>query len=134
MSTLAVAAIKSLSSAAPTFQNSSGTEKGQLTNAWLTLNGIGTINIDDSFNISSVTDEGTGKYFVNFSNSFANANYCHAAFCREDSSNGNRGQVVVVGARTAPTAGQTRIFSIDTNGSANPRDCGQVCIMFVGDS
>ena len=101
--------------------------------AWLTLNGIGTISISDSYRISSVSDEGTGKYFVNFSDSFANANYCHAAFCREDGSNGNRGQVVVVGARTNPTTSQTRIFSIDTNGSANPRDCGQICIMFAGD-
>ena len=33
--------------------------------AWLTLNGIGTISIDDSYRISSVSDEGTGKYFVN---------------------------------------------------------------------
>ena len=123
-----------------TIQNTSGgssstpeqIEQGR-TKAWLTLNGTGTINVDDSFGISSVTDEGTGEYFVNFSTDFANANYCHAAFCREDDSNGARGQVVVVGARTAPTVGQTRIFSIDTNGSANPRDCEQVCIMFAGD-
>ena len=123
-----------------TIQNTSGgssstpeqIEQGR-TKAWLTLNGIGTINVDDSFGISSVTDEGTGKYFVNFSTDFANANYCHAAFCREDFSNGNRGQVVVVGGRTEPTVGQTRIFSIDTNGSANPRDCRQICIMFAGD-
>ena len=101
--------------------------------AWLTLNGTGTISIDDSYRIWSVSDEVTGKYFVNFSDSFANANYCHAAFCREDGTNGNRGQVVVVGARTNPTTSQTRIFSIDTNGSANPRDCGQICIMFAGD-
>ena len=43
--------------------------------AWLTLNGIGTISINDSYRISSVSDEGTGKYFVNFSDSFANAKY-----------------------------------------------------------
>ena len=35
MSTLAVGTIKSVSSAAPVFQNTSGTEKGQLIKAWL---------------------------------------------------------------------------------------------------
>tara|TARA_R100000353_G_scaffold15893_3_gene15359 strand:- start:155 stop:550 length:396 start_codon:yes stop_codon:yes gene_type:complete len=130
MSTLKVGTIQNTSGGASSTPEQ--IEQGR-TKAWLTLNGIGTISIDDSFGISSVSDEGTGKYFVNFSTAFANANYCHAGFCREDFSNDARGQTVVVGARTAPTTGQTRIFSIDTNGSANPRDCGQICIMFAGD-
>ena len=38
MSTLAVGTIKSISSAAPVFQNTSGVEKGQLAKAWVTYN------------------------------------------------------------------------------------------------
>lgn len=75
MSTLNVATIKSISSAAPVFQNTSGTEKGQLAKAWLNFNGTGTVAINDSFNISSITDNGTGDYTLNFSNNMANANY-----------------------------------------------------------
>jgi len=76
MSTLNVGTIKSVSSAAPVFQNSSGTEKGQLAKAWINFNGSGTIAIRDSFNVSSITDDATGKYTINFTNAFPNTNYC----------------------------------------------------------
>ena len=75
MSTLAVGTIKSISSAAPVFQNTSGTEKGQLAKAWVNFNGTGTVAIRDSFNVGSITDNGTGDYDVNFSNSFSDSNY-----------------------------------------------------------
>ena len=75
MSTLAVGTIKSISSAAPVFQNTSGTEKGQLAKAWVNFNGTGTVAIRDSFNVSSITDVGTGQYGVNIQNAMANANY-----------------------------------------------------------
>ena len=75
MSTLAVGTIKSISSAAPVFQNTSGTEKGQLAKAWVNFNGTGTVAIRDSFNVSSITDVGTGQYGVNLQNAMANANY-----------------------------------------------------------
>ena len=75
MSTLAVGTIKSISSAAPVFQNTSGTEKGQLAKVWVNFNGTGTVAIRDSFNVSSITDVGTGQYGVNIQNAMANANY-----------------------------------------------------------
>jgi hypothetical protein len=75
MSTLQVATIKSNSSAAPVIQNTSGTEKGQFAKAWVNFNGTGTVAIRDDFNVSSITDNGTGDYTVNYSNSFSNSNY-----------------------------------------------------------
>jgi len=44
--------------------------------AWCNFNGTGTIAIRDSFNISSLVDNGTGQYHENFTNSFANSDYC----------------------------------------------------------
>ena len=76
MSTLAVGTIKSVSSAAPVFQNTSGTEKGQLVKVWIKMNGTGTIAINDSFGVSSIADNGTGFYTINFSTAFASTNYC----------------------------------------------------------
>lgn len=76
MSTLAVGTVKSISSAAPVFQNTSGTEKGQLCKSWVNFNGVGTVAIRDSFNVSSITDNGNGDYTVTFSNAMSNANYC----------------------------------------------------------
>ncbi len=43
--------------------------------AWVNFNGIGTVAIRDSYNVSSITDNGTADYTVNFTTSFANANY-----------------------------------------------------------
>ena len=42
--------------------------------AWITFNGAGTLAIHSSFNVSSVTDNGTGDYTINFSPSFATTN------------------------------------------------------------
>ena len=75
MSTLQVATIKSNSSAAPVFQNTSGTEKGQLCKSWVQFDGRNTPSIADSFNVSSISDNGTGNYDVNFSTNMSNANY-----------------------------------------------------------
>ena len=75
MSTLAVGTIKSISSAAPVFQNTSGTEKGQLCKSWVQFDGSSSPSIADSFNVSSITDNGTGDYDVNFSTNMSNANY-----------------------------------------------------------
>ena len=43
--------------------------------AWCCINAEGTETINDSFNVSSLTDNGTGDYVVNFSTAMANANY-----------------------------------------------------------
>ncbi len=42
---------------------------------WVSFNGTGTVAITDSFNVSSITDTGTGQYTVNFTTAFANSNY-----------------------------------------------------------
>ena len=78
MSTLNVGTIKSISSAAPVFQNTSGTEKGQLCKAWVNFNGTGTVAIRDSFNVGSITDNGTGDYTVNFAANMSNDDYAVA--------------------------------------------------------
>jgi hypothetical protein len=43
--------------------------------AWVNFNGTGTVAIRGSYNVSSITDNGTGRYTVNFTNALANANY-----------------------------------------------------------
>ena len=48
----------------------SGTAK-----AWVNFNGTGTVAIRASYNVSSITDNGTGNYTVNFTTVMADANY-----------------------------------------------------------
>lgn len=43
--------------------------------AWVNFNGIGTVAIRASFNVSSITDNGTGDYTVNFTTAMSDANY-----------------------------------------------------------
>jgi hypothetical protein len=43
--------------------------------AWVNFNGTGTIAIRASYNVSSITDNGTGDYTVNFTNALTDANY-----------------------------------------------------------
>jgi len=43
--------------------------------AWVNFNGTGTIAARDSENVSSLTDNGSGDYMVNFSNAFGAADY-----------------------------------------------------------
>lgn len=44
--------------------------------AWVNFNGTGTVAIRSSYNVSSITDNGTGDYTVNFATALSDANYC----------------------------------------------------------
>lgn len=63
---------------APQFNDGNGTQTGTLCRAWVNFNGTGTVAIRASFNVSSITDNGTGDYTVNFTNAMADTSY--AAF------------------------------------------------------
>ena len=47
-----------------------------LAKTWVNIDGTGTIAARDSLNVGSLTDNGTGKYDINFNNNFGNTNYC----------------------------------------------------------
>ena len=65
-----------------TIQNTSGgsgstpaeIEQGRA-KAWVNFNGTGTLAIRDSYNVSSVGDDSTGHFTINFSTAMTNANY-----------------------------------------------------------
>ena len=75
-------------------QVNTGTEKSLDTSyllngslkSWLNMNGQSTIAINDSFNIASITDNGTGSYGATVSNAMSNTYYVAAG---EHSSNGS---------------------------------------------
>lgn len=48
---------------------------GNAVKAWVNFNGTGTVAIRAQYNVSSITDNGTGDYTVNFTNALADANY-----------------------------------------------------------
>ena len=52
-----------------------GINQARIAKAWINFNGTGTIAIRSSYNISSITDNGTGDYTVTFSTAMSDANY-----------------------------------------------------------
>ncbi len=57
-----------------TLQNASGVEI-YTAKAWVNFNGTSTVAIRASGNVSSITDNGTGDYTINFTTAFADDNY-----------------------------------------------------------
>ena len=108
MSTLAVGTIKSVSSAAPVFQNTSGTEIGTLCRVWINFDGTATGgSIRDDFNVSSLVDQGTGDYEINFSNALASSNY--AAVATGFNTQAADGSWIATSCHTSAWAGNTDI-------------------------
>jgi len=56
--------------------------------AWVNFNGTGTVAIRASGNVTSITDNGTGDYIVNFSTSMPDSNYSVVALGNTGSNNG----------------------------------------------
>lgn len=75
MSTLVVANLKSSTTSPPQILNSANTEIGEFCRAWVNFVGTGTVTIRGSFNVTSITDNGTGDYTVNFTNALPDANF-----------------------------------------------------------
>ena len=91
--------------------------------AWINFDGTGTIAISDSFNVTSITDKGTGNYTITWDTDFANADYAVAgmSLCT---------QCFV--ALQAKVAGSIDIYTGYTT-DGNQYDNANVCIIAIGD-
>ena len=58
-----------------------------LAKSWANFNGTGTIALTDSFNVASLSDEGTGEYETNFTNSMNNGDFAIHVSSDANSSN-----------------------------------------------
>lgn len=65
-----------LASNASLMTTPSGTAPSYLCRAWVNFNGTGVVAIRASGNVTSITDNGTGNYTVNFTTAMSDANYC----------------------------------------------------------
>ena len=85
---------------------------------WLNMQGSGTVAINDSFNVSSVTDLGTGMYQANFSITMANTNYCSLVNKMLTTTGGNTStdDVLTGMNNTAQLTTSTKFFSRDATG------------------
>jgi hypothetical protein len=60
---------------ATSLTTASGSAPSYSARAWVNFNGVGTIAIRGSGNVSSITDNGAGDYTVNFTTAMSDANY-----------------------------------------------------------
>ena len=79
--------------------------------AWINFNGTGTPAIRSSYNVLSITDNGSGNYTINFVNALADANYCVVANYVQSS-----GGSTATGWQAKVYAQTTAGFSISTGG------------------
>jgi len=93
--------------------NATGSAPIYAARAWVNFNGTGTVAIRASGNVSSITDNGTGDYTVNFTNAMPDANYCTVC--------GGAGDVTGEGAWNAvtnsPSTSSARVRSYNATGS-----------------
>ena len=47
----------------------------RMAKAWVNFNGVGSVAIRNSFNVSSITDTNTGNFFINLANNVAQPDY-----------------------------------------------------------
>jgi hypothetical protein len=82
--------------------------------AWVQFVGGSPATINSSYNVSSVTYQSTGRYYVTFTNAFADANYVYAG-------------------SASPTA-DLAIFVTTGLQATYGTNTGSICYLAVGDS
>lgn len=103
-----------------------GSAPSYLCRAWVNFNGTGTVAIRASGNVSSITDNGTGDYTVNFTTAMVDANYGFSGSVAQNFSSGNQGKTA--GVYTQST-GNTRVqCGFFDAGTTALRDCEAVYI------
>ena len=89
---------------------------------WVNIDGSGTISIEDSFNVSSIVDQGSGIYTTNITSSFTNINYAYVA----ESTNYH---AALNSSSKASSSFRVGVFSQ----AHSLEDSGQVCATAFGD-
>jgi len=118
-----------------TIQNTSGgsnstpeqIEQGRA-KAWVNFNGTGTVAMRDNFNVSSITDSGTGVYTANFSTAMANANYASVV----STGNNDKGRYGIMIDSDDKTTSACKMFGFQTS-TGSSLDSEEVSLAVFGD-
>ena len=106
--------------------------------AWVNFNGTGTVAIRDDFNVSSITDEGTGYYTINFTYARPSTNYAVVGSAGLDNS-GNGWSSVYYNTqgsspwKSSPTTTAVKITLSHTGQGTNLDDAEHISVSVFGD-
>jgi hypothetical protein len=90
--------------------------------AWVAFTGTGTVAIRASYNVSSITDNGTGYYTVNMTNAMPDINYCITGSAATTGGGAMICQTNSNPATYQPLAPTTTAFTVLTGNSSIPID------------
>jgi hypothetical protein len=114
-----------------TLSNVAGTSSTAIENAingsakaWVNFNGTGTVAIRAGYNVSSITDNGTGNYTVNFTNAFSDTNYSATTFGRADIASPNSAYCITAGTGYTKTTTAMQIVSRYVSGDIDVPEIG----------
>jgi hypothetical protein len=91
--------------------------------AWVNFNGTGTVAINASGNVSSITDLGIGHYQIDFTTAMQDVNYVTVGTTNNDAGDSSRPVIVI------PITNTTSSVTIKTLGTFNNNaaiDCSQI--------
>ena len=91
----------------------SGSAPSYSARAWVNFNGTGTVAIRESANVSSITDNGTGDYGVNFTTAMPDANYSVAGAIKRNTGNINDRGYMYMNPIHTPSTTAVRIATND---------------------
>ena len=106
------------------FATVSGTAPIYPCRAWVNFNGDSTVAIRASGNVSSITDNGTGDYTVNFTTAMPDSNYSVGSM---GAAAADPYRNISFSGAVAPTASALRITAYN-NSSVGPQDAAYVAI------
>ena len=113
--------------------NASGDAPIYAVRAWVNFNGTGTVAISASGNVSSITDNGTGDYTVNFTTSMSDTNYSTVAMVLNNTY-GTTSDISFRGFQTHQNSvaqGSIRILSKYVNYSSSSQEDEHGCFVAV---
>jgi hypothetical protein len=112
--------------------NASGSAPIYACRAWVNFDGTGTPAIREDGNVSSITDNGTGDYTVNFTTAMPDINYSAVATCSTNASFSVQFCVAnnsaVTNSNVAPTTTAFRVSTRETTGSGRDEEYVNVAI------
>jgi hypothetical protein len=94
--------------------------------AWVNFNGTGTVAIREDGNVTSITDNGTGDYTVNFTTAMPDANYATIGTARGTGASDSSANNVCISGQSSYTSSAVRV--VVRNDIGGPVDVDTISI------
>jgi hypothetical protein len=113
--------------------NATGSAPLYACRAWVNFNGTSTVSIRSSGNVSSITDNGTGDYTVNFTTAMPDVNYAISGSGQFDTSSNDNNYVIMNIARVTsnPSTSSVQITTLTESAGPSKTDVLVATIMVV---